>query len=546
MGERFRPLPDQIVQMVRLEGAAEILEIGNGDICYGNLIADCQNQYHIQGSKIDRILLTPALQDLSYRVYHQITTLKCSEDLSSLGQYDFILVTGRLDEILGITPKACMMQLLSKARKQVMLILPEFTETYQRPYHPLAFLGMVYAYSAHFDGGVSWQVYQFFRHKPPAPPKIDLIPSVIANESQPIRPMHIAVVIPHQQITGGMKAYLEIIKRLTQRGHIIDLYYRGSNQKNVLPEWGGLTDQDYARQCLVPPGEDWLAYITDADLIFLTISPQIRYFMQSTIPVVIWEQGYELLFGEYPELMYAADPRRLQVLQRYHMPIHVMSVSPVVQKILKDVHGRITPCCPCGINVDFYHPAPKTATGDPIILLVGHPSLRFKGFKFAFDVLTAVWNKGLRFQVVWASPVQVIYRKTVFPIEIRRNLPQEALAALYAASDILFSTSLYEAYSLPPLEAMASQTAVVAMDNGGINSYAKHQENCLLCPQGDFHAAVDALSLLLLNPQERARLAKGGRETALEHASAKTICAMERHLHAIIHYRRSLQKEEQF
>lgn len=524
-----RPLADGIEEMIKTESAAHVLEIGRADICYGALIADCQYKYKIPNSRVDRILLTPMEENISYRVYDNIFTPKNAEDLSALPQYDFILVTEMAEKAFGLTPKELILKLLEKAAKQVMIIIPEYTQEYKRPYHPLVFTGFDFTYSVHFFAGRSWQVYQFYKPLNFAALPVDIVP---VNE-EIIKPMDISVIMPHMNVTGGLKALMAVIRSLKEKGHIVKVYYRGDTG-TALPDWGAMSMYDFTEQHVIPKGEKWLDHVKDTDIILITFINQMADFIGASVPVVMWEQGYELLFGDSRTIMSSMDQRRIRMQINYHLPINIMSVSPIVQHIFKGRYNRITPCCPCGIDPGFYRPGPKHTGKEPVILLVGRPSLRFKGFKFAFDALKTLWDSGVRFKVRWAAQTIVNHGPIPFPLEVIVSPTQEELAVLYSSSDIYFSTSLYESYSLPPLEAMASGTAVAAIDNGGINSYARHDENCLLCPQGDLHAAVKALKFLIENPDERKRLEKAGRKTAVLKSSKNTIGHIEQYLSDII------------
>jgi glycosyltransferase involved in cell wall biosynthesis len=112
-------------------------------------------------------------------------------------------------------------------------------------------------------------------------------------------------------------------------------------------------------------------------------------------------------------------------------------------------------------------------------------------------------------------------------------LTRSSLALLYRFAYVYMSTSLYESCPLPPLEAMSSGTAVLATDNGGIRTYAKPGENCVLCEQGDLEGMTNKLIALLNDPAERQRLAEAGRQTALGFSADAITDQIERTLAAI-------------
>ncbi len=54
------------------------------------------------------------------------------------------------------------------------------------------------------------------------------------------------------------------------------------------------------------------------------------------------------------------------------------------------------------------------------------------------------------------------------------------IAKIYNKSDIFISTSWWEGFGLPPLEAMNCKCALLVSDSGGVNEYAYPEYNCLM------------------------------------------------------------------
>lgn len=99
-------------------------------------------------------------------------------------------------------------------------------------------------------------------------------------------------------------------------------------------------------------------------------------------------------------------------------------------------------------------------------------------------------------------------------MEVVKPASDEEMALLYAESDIFISTSWWEGFGLPPLEAMACGCAVITSDSGGVNEYAVAEENCLMFPPKDEDALQKQLCRLVENPVLRDRLVKAGLQTA--------------------------------
>lgn len=535
MAEIFRPLTEQVESFIVQEKAAKILEIGAGNSFYGAIIADTQYKNSILNPQIDRIFLSTPDNNIPKHLYKNILSYSTLNDFENLEIYDLIVVTQLFDSIEIDEAKQIIDILQTKVKNQIMIITPEYNNSQKRVYHPLSLLGIDFAYSLHNTNGQKWQLYQFFTKPRYLPMAIDKIPS----QSLTLKGMKIAFILPHANLTGGMKALLQQAKNLTAHGHIVKLYWR--NADTSMPSWSILDKNDYAEQIAIPKDVKPVDFIKDVDVIILGWMMQSYEFFTSKIPVVLWEQGSEWLFGDYHQPVSHDFYWRHHMHRSLRLPVNIVSVSHITQAVLEKVFKRKSGIFPCGIDIDFYKPSPKKDEDVPTILLVGNASLAFKGFAFAFDALETLWNQGARFKVKWASQVGVKHGKISFPLEVIVHPSQEELVKLYGSSDIYFSTSLYEAYSLPPLEAMACETAVVSSDNGGIHSYAENGDNCIIFEQGDLSSAVSALNLLINDKKERRRLAENGRKTALENSCDKTICHLEKYLSDLLIYRNKAQ-----
>ena len=90
------------------------------------------------------------------------------------------------------------------------------------------------------------------------------------------------------------------------------------------------------------------------------------------------------------------------------------------------------------------------------------------------------------------------------------------LAEIVASAEIACVPSLYEGFSLPTAEAMASATPLVVSRAGAIPEVVGPDGLCAdLVPPGDVGELVHALGALLDDPERRARMGAAGRERAL-------------------------------
>ncbi|MFE2100806.1 glycosyltransferase family 4 protein, partial [Streptomyces sp. NPDC059468] len=98
-----------------------------------------------------------------------------------------------------------------------------------------------------------------------------------------------------------------------------------------------------------------------------------------------------------------------------------------------------------------------------------------------------------------------------------KGISDAELVDLIRSAEVACVPSLYEGFSLPAAEAMATGTPLVATTGGAIPEVAgRDGETCLAVPPGDAGALAAGLGRLLGDPQLRARLGAAGRERVLE------------------------------
>ncbi|WP_068271018.1 glycosyltransferase family 4 protein [Aldersonia kunmingensis] len=106
------------------------------------------------------------------------------------------------------------------------------------------------------------------------------------------------------------------------------------------------------------------------------------------------------------------------------------------------------------------------------------------------------------------------------------GLSDEELAALIASAEIACIPSLYEGFSLPAVEFMASGTALVASRAGAIPEVVGTDgEAAILVPPGDVETLMKVIGELLDNPDRVAALGVAGRKRALERFSWSSVAA---------------------
>jgi glycosyltransferase involved in cell wall biosynthesis len=97
-------------------------------------------------------------------------------------------------------------------------------------------------------------------------------------------------------------------------------------------------------------------------------------------------------------------------------------------------------------------------------------------------------------------------------VQVVGRVPDDEMPAYYQAADVLFYAPLLAGFGLPPLEAMACGTPVVASNRGSIPEVVGNAAFCV--DPEDENAMASALAVVLTEPIKRRRLIDAGFERA--------------------------------
>ena len=97
------------------------------------------------------------------------------------------------------------------------------------------------------------------------------------------------------------------------------------------------------------------------------------------------------------------------------------------------------------------------------------------------------------------------------------GVTDERIVELYAESELAVVPSLYEGFSLPAIEAMATGTTLVATDGGALPEVTgRDGDTVLQCRAGDSDSLADAIRRGLDDPELRARIGTAGCRRVVE------------------------------
>ncbi|MFI1399254.1 glycosyltransferase family 4 protein [Streptomyces sp. NPDC020681] len=177
-----------------------------------------------------------------------------------------------------------------------------------------------------------------------------------------------------------------------------------------------------------------------------------------------------------------------------------------------------------GADTDLFSPNPAVAEVPGRIVTTSSADVPLKGLVHLVEALAKLRTENPEAHLVVVGkraedgPVaQLIERYGLQgAVEFVKGITDAELVDLVRSAQIACVPSLYEGFSLPAAEAMATGTPLVATTGGAIPEVAGPDgESCLAVPPGDAGALAAALGRLLDDPDLRRRLGAGGRERVL-------------------------------
>lgn len=369
------------------------------------------------------------------------------------------------------------------------------------------------------------------------------------------RTMRINFILPSGGLSGGPLAIMEYANRLIERGHTVTI----TTYPSALwpKEWKGkpfpwfpfkgefiyvkynklqwkihcrylnsILNMGGSRAIKSGMGFDsmmmdqmiisaLIGCMPDCDVNIATLwSTAYAAFLSKKGKPVYFMQHYEEVFFPIDDGMVL---NRLGARMSYCLPIYKIANSSWLQQMIYDKCGQLVPFSNNALDLNDFHPRAKLSEKDHIlrILTFSRPE-EWKGFADTAAAMAKIhfqYGDRVEWHVFGKQHDFIAPNNPDAPYVLHTKLPFPELAKLYAQCDIVVCGSWYESFPLPPLEAMASGTAVVTTLNG-MEDYCFDRENCLVVKARDVDDFVDAITQLIEDEPLRKRLAKEGLKTA--------------------------------
>ncbi len=237
-------------------------------------------------------------------------------------------------------------------------------------------------------------------------------------------------------------------------------------------------------------------------------------------------QGWKQRFGL--RRFYSFLPMQKRVARRLQVVLGVSSVSADDTAADFGMDRSRIRVVPLGVDTDLFAPPLDGVRVPGRIVAVASADKPLKGVRHLLEAVAKLRTErdDVHLELVCRLEpggeserriVELGLEDVVHPVT---GVSDAELAALLASAEVMCVPSMYEGFSLPTVEALASGTPVVASDAGALPEVVGRESGAgVLVPPGDVDALVAALGRVLDDPAERARMGEAGRARALQRFS---------------------------
>ena len=248
---------------------------------------------------------------------------------------------------------------------------------------------------------------------------------------------------------------------------------------------------------------------------------------------------HPITVDRYLDMEHAESWRRRLTLRRWYgflgMQIDVARRYPRIVTVSSSSKRDITEqmgiesdrliVVPIGADHDKFRPRPEVARVPGRIMTTASADVPLKGLVHLLEAVAKLRTERPDTHLVVigkARPESQAGRAVARlglgdAVEFASGVSDDRLVELYAEAQVAVVPSLYEGFSLPAAEAMASGCPLVATTGGALPEVVGTDGvSGLLVPPGDPGALAQAIGRVMDDPELAARLATGGRQRVLE------------------------------
>ncbi|WP_202078600.1 glycosyltransferase family 4 protein [Caldalkalibacillus salinus] len=313
--------------------------------------------------------------------------------------------------------------------------------------------------------------------------------------------MKVVIPVGALHVGGGCKVLVETAHALQKYGHDVEM---------VIPQHAEVA---YPVKCKLTKVPDLKKeYIPYGDVIlpnfYTTFKPAFEAWPRQCIRFSL---GFEPLWV----------PDRDFALWTYHQNVPVISISNWLNNKIYQATGRSGLVVNLGVDPNIFSPAhPKVKpyrNGRKVIMYIArdpNTAYRLKGYEDFIKAMRLLKRHYKGKFIVHMVCTEVDLKIKGIPHRNFKPQSSEQMARLYQQADLFVSTSWFEGFSIPPLEAMACGTPVVTTNSGGILNFCQHLQNAYIARPRDHASIAKGMYRVLKNPTIAKSFVQNGLQTA--------------------------------
>ena len=307
--------------------------------------------------------------------------------------------------------------------------------------------------------------------------------------------MKMAALLPHVEVFGGVRRYLELGNEFVRRGHDFVLFHPRGDK----PGWLGFQGTTRPFSSLEDEEFD-VGLCSEYSILsqFEKLKARSKYF-------------YFVLEGHKKEK---------EVVRKNFL---FLGNSEGICRRMERKYGITCHRAPGGVNPDIFHPLSEKPEREAInILCYGRIYKRRKGIRYVIRAVEGLTREFPRLRLIFfdtlvgrdqRDPRPLI--KTRVPHDFYLNLPQDRMAWIFGQADIHVSAERRAGWANTSAEAMACRLPVVCT-RSGTRDFAFHGRTALVVPLPLPILLRRQIRKLIENPALRERLAWTGHKKIQE------------------------------
>jgi len=201
----------------------------------------------------------------------------------------------------------------------------------------------------------------------------------------------------------------------------------------------------------------------------------------------------------------------------------------VSENSIKDIHNDMgvsldrMRLVPVGVDPDLFRPLPHVQRKPGQLITTASADVALKGLSYLLEAMAQLRKeRDIRLTII-GKPRPGHSMDLIESLGLKEHIdfvsgvPDERIVELYAEAELAVVPSLYEGFSLPAIEAMATGTCLVATDGGALPEVTGTDgETVLQCPAANADALAATIRRGLENAELRARIGEAGRQRVVD------------------------------